>query len=97
LRIRQSVRRTLGLVFIIQSLLCQGQEILGSSFPRELLLSIESSLLRAQDQRRNLETLVGDVIKRGMKDEAFHLAKLQARLAGTVSSVKPLFQKERVA
>jgi hypothetical protein len=97
LRIRQSVRRTLGLVFMIQSLLRQGQEFLGVSLPRDMLLSIESSLLRAQDQRQNLEDLVGDVIKRGMKDEAFHLANLQARLAGTVSSVKPLFQRKRIA
>jgi hypothetical protein len=97
MRIRQVARRTVGLIFLIQDLLRQGQEHLGASLPRGMLLSMEYALLQAQSQRRTLEDLVAEVVKRAMKFEAFHLANLQARLTSTVSSVKPLFQKEHSA
>jgi hypothetical protein len=93
LRIRQAVRRTVGLIFAIQDILRQFKELATNNMPRHLLLTLEYYLLKTQEMQSSLQELMEDTIRSGMKVETFHLSNTQSRLAATMALIKPLFRQ----
>lgn len=97
LRIRQAVRRTVGLTVVIQDILKQYKDLQSPTMPRRLLLALEYYLLKAQELQTGLKDVADEAIRLMLKVEAFHLSSTQTRLSSTIATVKPLFGQSRTA